>query len=301
VIDYLAQRESLNDEIADFIKQQTPGCIRGLTEAKPQRNSMSITTEIIKLTPDKARQLVHDQIKNRVPSKTRVTQYAEEMKRGRWALNGQGIIVTKSGKMIDGQHRCMAVIESGVTIDALLIRGVSDAHFDLIDQGKSRSVADVLGGVANYNKVAAGLRILYREHIGVSISSNTRITPRDGRMLLEKHPGIVTSASWVAGHQTMRSILTSGPATYCHYRAGLINAAARDVFFERLADGIGLSARSPILGLRNALIVSNGQKFKEQHQLALVIRAWRYYRIGKHVSFIRYSPGAGDAFPAWDA
>lgn len=262
---------------------------------------MSVVSEIIDLTPDLARRLIANQVHNRPVSKARVALYAEEMKSGRWGLNGQGIILSTAGKLIDGQHRCKAVIETGLTIKTMLVRGVADSAFDIIDQGKARSVSDVLVGVANYTKVAAGLRILWREHCGVALSTNTRMTPRDGRLLLAKHPRIVESASWVAGHKTIEHMLCGGVSSYTHYRAGTIDHIARDSFFERLADGIGLSARSPILALRNALIATNGRKITEQHQLALVIKGWLAFRQGRHVNFLRYSPAANESFPQWDA
>lgn len=298
---YLDEIESRADEVSAFINKRAPGCNRGPTEAKPQGNHMAVSAEIIDLTPDLARRLIANQIHNRPVSKARVDLYASEMKGGRWGLNGQGLIVTSAGKLIDGQHRCKAVIETGLTIKTMLVRGVSDAAFDIIDQGKSRSVSDVLVGVANYNIVAAGLRILWREHCGVAISHCVRMTPRDGRLLLTKHPGIVESASWVAGHQTMKRILYGGVASYTHYKSGTINAETRDVFFERLADGVGLSARSPILALRSSLIATNGKKMTDLHQLALVIKAWLAYRQGRHCAFLRYSPASNDAFPQWDA
>jgi len=53
----------------------------------------------------------------RAPSRTHVLVLAEEMKAGVWVDTGsQGIVFDYYDRLIDGQHRLMAVIESGVTI-----------------------------------------------------------------------------------------------------------------------------------------------------------------------------------------
>jgi hypothetical protein len=260
---------------------------------------VSITTEIITLSPGMAESLLTRQIHNRPKCRARVAQYVNEIKDGRWGINGQGIIISAGGRMIDGQHRCYAVIESGISIKTMLVKGVSESAFDIIDQGRARGVADVLG-VANSKMVASALRTMFRDHFGISLSHSVKVTPRQGRELLELHPKIVESASWVAGHKALKAMLFTGAACYAHYKAGTIDASMRDTFFERLTDGIGLNARSPILALRNALITVTGRKHEETHQVALMIKAWRAFRDGRSVSFIRYSPGASEAYPKWE-
>lgn len=68
---YLDQREDLNDEIAAFIQKQTT-----------QKDHMPITSKIIKLTPDRARYLLSNQINNRPYSKYRIDQYVSEIEAG---------------------------------------------------------------------------------------------------------------------------------------------------------------------------------------------------------------------------
>jgi len=69
------------------------------------------------------------------------------MSAGRWQENGETIIVGKSGNLLDGQHRLQAVIQSGVSIMAIIVFGVDDDEAMVmasINQCKVRTVTDIL-------------------------------------------------------------------------------------------------------------------------------------------------------------
>jgi hypothetical protein len=59
------------------------------------------------ITPQKAVEILDTKnFNNRPVSQFTVDRYAQEMKAGRWKLNGEPIIFGKSGRLIDGQHLC---------------------------------------------------------------------------------------------------------------------------------------------------------------------------------------------------
>lgn len=95
------------------------------------------------ISPETAEQLLNTSNKNRKLDKSRVNYYASQMLLGKWALNGESIIISSSGKLLNGHHRLNSVIKSGVTIKAVLVNGVPDDSFDTIDQGKNRTNGDV--------------------------------------------------------------------------------------------------------------------------------------------------------------
>lgn len=76
-----------------------------------------------------------------------VAEYAKDMADGRWvAGTGDAIRFNRRGQMIDGQHRCLAVIESGVTITVTIIEGLDDEVYLVLDKGRKRTAADTIGG-----------------------------------------------------------------------------------------------------------------------------------------------------------
>lgn len=65
-------------------------------------------------------------------------RYAEDMKNGKWQLNGEPIVFGEDGILKDGQHRLAAIIESGKTIQIAVVRNApKDA--DIYDIGVDRT------------------------------------------------------------------------------------------------------------------------------------------------------------------
>jgi hypothetical protein len=67
------------------------------------------------------------------------------MHAGNWICSPDGIIIGKTGRLLQGQHRLMAIIKSGVTCKMIVWRGVDDDVFRVLDRGKTRSASDALG------------------------------------------------------------------------------------------------------------------------------------------------------------
>jgi hypothetical protein len=73
--------------------------------------------------------------RNRPISKSTVERYTQEMAAGHWVSNGQPLIFSVSGQLINGQHRLKACVASGKQFDTLIVWGVDDSAFDTIDDG----------------------------------------------------------------------------------------------------------------------------------------------------------------------
>ena len=100
------------------------------------------------LTPERAEELLENNHHNRKITQQRVREYSKEMMSGLWLYNGESIIVSESGRLLDGQHRLLAVIDSGVTIETELVEGVPDTDNGvdtfLTINTKNRSNVDAL-------------------------------------------------------------------------------------------------------------------------------------------------------------
>ncbi|HRG39538.1 MAG TPA: hypothetical protein PK289_13490 [Bacteroidia bacterium] len=115
-------------------------------------------TEIVKITPEKALQILKHNTKN-VPLNNKLIEfYASEMIRGKWQLTGQGISIADDGTLIDGQHRLRAIVKSKVSVQMLVISELSFADtFNYYDTGRKRTAGNVMGaaGIKNYGAIAA--------------------------------------------------------------------------------------------------------------------------------------------------
>jgi hypothetical protein len=133
------------------------------------------------ITPQVAKALLEKNTNNRNITKGHLAFLKSEMLSGNWQFNGQGIIVGASGRLLDGQHRLTAVVETGVSIDSLVLRGIDEAAFVTIDTGKHRGGADVLSiaGSKHGAHIASAIRKVI-EQFGGSKKVQGRYSHRVG-------------------------------------------------------------------------------------------------------------------------
>ena len=119
------------------------------------------------------------------------------MAEGRWQFNGDPFRFNGDGTMIDGQHRALAVIDSGKTVKALVIRDLPGVVHPTIDTGSVRNLANELSfrQEPSVTNVAATLRLIYLYESGEILTIATR-SSRSGellKMLDNDHDAILES------------------------------------------------------------------------------------------------------------
>lgn len=96
-----------------------------------------------KITPERARFYLAKNTSNyRKMNRNKVLMYARDMRSGKWQENGESIKFNKTGKLVDGQHRLQAIVESGVPVKMMVVTDV-DEDVTLFDCGKNRSVREI--------------------------------------------------------------------------------------------------------------------------------------------------------------
>lgn len=123
------------------------------------------------VTPDMAREFLARQWNNRPVSKYAIEAYARTMDAGNWLLTPSGLLFNEHGRMVDGQHRCRAIIKHGKPVSMVLVFNVPDSvALHAIDAGKARSTSDRLGidGRGKHaRKRVAIIRLLANIELGV--------------------------------------------------------------------------------------------------------------------------------------
>lgn len=113
--------------------------------------AIKMATEMI--TPEKAKEYLKKNVDNyRKISRQKVTLYAEEMKAGKWQLNGEGIMFDESGKLKNGQHRLAAIMMAGIPVEMTVITGV-DTKVMIYDNGQNRSTRQ-MASASGYGDVS---------------------------------------------------------------------------------------------------------------------------------------------------
>lgn len=105
----------------------------GMANAYLVNTTPAIAAEWLKLNAD-----------NRKFRKAHMRTIAEEMRRGEWKLTHQGVAFGTSGRLLDGQHRLTAIVESGTTQPLLVFIDCPEDAFANFDRGAQRGIADVL-------------------------------------------------------------------------------------------------------------------------------------------------------------
>lgn len=111
----------------------------GLREIK---NSMKL--RVVLMTPTVAQALLDkNHPRNRTPKPGRISMYANDIINDRWQLTHEAVAVDEDGYLIDGQNRLAAIIQANKAAPILLITGVPCKAMLAVDQGLSRTVADI--------------------------------------------------------------------------------------------------------------------------------------------------------------
>jgi len=100
-------------------------------------------TEIKVVTPDMAAVYLECNTGNRKAKLSAIVTYSGILERGEWILTHQGIAISSTGNLLDGQQRLMAIVKTGISAEMMITTGVPDDAFIAMDQGAIRSMADV--------------------------------------------------------------------------------------------------------------------------------------------------------------
>lgn len=249
-----------------------------------------ITCNIETISPTLAAQyLQHNLQNNRKLNKRAIDEYAEQMKRGQWVMNGDSIRFDTEGKLIDGQHRLQAIIASGSTIDTLVMRGIESQSFFTLDSGRRRNTADLMSMKGSkYPSVVAGalnamLRIENTKQPCHDRRAPVSLSKHDFLKLADEHPDMEQCARTVCSRfGKVTQLVSPSYATALYYLFSKKDAAEADAFFFKLCNGIGMEAGSPIYLLREKLLLNMGEielkKLSLSHRAAYVVKAWNYIR-----------------------
>lgn len=259
--------------------------------------------EWVFITPEYAAQLLDGNNHNRDISNSHVAALAADMAAGAWDRNGESIKIAADGTVIDGQHRLLACVRSGVGFWTVVVYDIpSIAVQESVDTGIVRGLGAVLKlrGESNYVPLAATIRsIALWESGNRSLSGGSSFSRKHLLAVLDKYPWIRQGMPTVQGLSRAGMPKSVGGLTWWMFRQ--IDADDADFFFERLGSDEGHFAGEPIFELRKYLLANraakSGEKRGAYYTLALTIKAWNKYRDGEKVNLLVFRPGGSRPEP----
>lgn len=248
--------------------------------------------EVVDITPEVAGEmLTHNRSNRNVREKT-VRHYARDMRNDDWHL-GDTIKFDWNGRLIDGQHRLIAVAESGTTQRFFVVRNLPPEVQVVIDSGAKRTGADALRfeGHTNYSTlIAAASRIAMDWESGGhrrirSGHSNFQVTSSELVRWVERHPRIEEAAAFASQHS--RSVGGTPSATgFIVYILLGVDAEATIEFYSAITDRRLDGKGDPKASLMDAFASLNRRSIRldPSIQINLTFRAWNRWREGKTIS-----------------
>lgn len=244
------------------------------------------------IQPELAKEWLKKAAPNREVSWSTVARYARMMANGEWNLDGMTIKFDDSDRLIDGQHRLLAVVKADATIKSFVVRGLESKVFWGMDRGRGRTVGQTLhlDGLKNGTTIAAAALVLYHDIQGAMgrPSWSLRLEPSELKKIISDHPGL---ADAVAAVKTVCGKFHCPPGTvaWCYYRFAQEDAVLTEAFFSALFSGDGLQRGDPVYLLRDRLIENAGARAKMSHRdvAAVIIRAWNATAEGRPLRNVR--------------
>ena len=253
------------------------------------------------ITPMRAAEYLQRNTCNRPLSPKRVLFYANEMRAGKWMLNGETMQFDIEGNLLNGQHRLSACIKAGVPFECYVVRGLPRAVMPTLDTGKSRSGSDNIGmvGGKNCKVVSAAIILILRAETNDLLSGNTSPPHADlVEFYLKNEDALQRSVKY---SQAARVILPSSIACAFHYLFAKLDEEMADRFMEDVSVGANLARNDAVFLLREAMIQNKASKAKlpPVEIAARVVRAWGYRRQGQPAKYLRgtYGTGSERIFP----
>jgi hypothetical protein len=255
-----------------------------------------MNAKLERITPETAAVMLQLNKDNRPVSTRQVKALAHEIKEGRWQINGDTIAFS-ADRLIDGQHRLMAIIESGIPVTTFVVRGIASESFLTKDTGNKRKTSDAMAilGVPWAKAVASAALKVWQYNTTKKIGGARRSPSTSELMeLYEQHPDILRSVQFVGNKHR---IIQQSVAASLHYLFSRGDQDVADKFMQDVLIGANLEPEDPVFLLRQRLVdnVASKSKLPYPYVAALVIKAWNLRREGKTAKQLKCN--ADEAFP----
>ncbi len=269
---------------------------------------LDVSIEVI--TPQKARILLDKSYEGQRNIRKRVVKsYVEQMEDGLWEMSAETIKLSPYGRLLDGQHRLTAVVESGKAQTFLVVKGVKEKSILTIDDGAKRSLADAL----KLSKLDFGFRA---SSIAASISSISSlvianqldiqiVTARSKRYRsvsenaalarrIPRYSSAVKKFHQLINYRNLEKIIPIGSALPIYYLLDQVNSVACFECFKTLEKGIPFSSEkgvnSPSFIAYEVLFELKVNKERRRLETFVEVLFWAFDKTLSDTDVTKYTP-----------
>ena len=264
--------------------------------------TVKISKEFI--TPIIAKKYLERNTFNRRISQPILLRYTNDMISGKWKEDTyEPIKISENGRILDGQHRLLAIVKSNCSIYVHVAYNVDESVFDVLDTGKVRNASDCffVAGVKLANSLPSIMSYynLLEEGRTNGVQINHRSTNAELLQqyyedeLFWQNIGRISYNLYVSFAKILPSSIIGG--FYAHFYK--LNPDKAEMFMNQLCTGLDVSNKS-IHMLRKKLMQDkmSPRKMLPNLKMALIIKTWNYFINGANMKII-YFDSVREKFP----
>jgi hypothetical protein len=228
---------------------------------------------------------------NRTLKPIKIRQLVNDIEAGKFCLNGESVIFSASGVLLDGQHRLEACRQTGSAVSSLIATGLPEEAALTLDQGVARTTGDILqmAGTEYGNNVASIGRLAFAwlRGDGRSIGALNNVSRADILELVEADPTIADAASYGQNNR-MTGLANATVVGFCYWIIGRqYGADVAEEYLSKVITGENLLLGEGALAVRNRLMATG--KAPNTHKVEIVLRGFVAHYQGAKISRIQVS------------
>jgi hypothetical protein len=233
------------------------------------------TMTVETIGPERAEEYLAANRGNRNIVQAHVAAMARDITAGHWMFNAQPICFSRTGRLLNGQHRLSAVLEARQPIEVMVMRGLPEEAFETYDKQakKAPAVDELFDDFGDKALVSATAVLLWRRELRPSGQPHAMPTASEVRDVIQAHPDLMRLRGFA------RKLVRYGRSSalaYSAYRVMRDDPHLGKVFLDRLETAANLPAGHIILRLRDRLI--DLRKADQNSQIDEILNAWGRFR-----------------------
>lgn len=268
------------------------------------KSNKAPSVSVVDITPEIAREWMARNIGNRPASQAHVAKLEKAILEGHWKMTGDPIRFSKTGKLLDGQHRLQAILNSGKTVTCVVMSDLDDEIFDVLDSGKGRQKSDVLfielGLPVETCKMLASSVTWIIDYEKELFGFPGKSDKHDVMAFVQSHPQTIAAAEYAQALPRNCPVPRSIAGAFYYY-ASKTNQAKAERFLERFMVGAVDGLDDNLLALRNrcfAYAVERRPLHRSQ-VLGAMIRIWNAELRGKPIKYANNALRTDGQFPTF--
>lgn len=254
------------------------------------------------VTAEKAKAMLEGNVDNRKMRAHRVQHYIGALQRGEWVLTGDAICLADGGRLLNGQHRLAAIMNSGRSANMLVLRNCPEASFAVMDQGMSRKAGDVFKSksIRYANECAAVARMAWywieKGHAPGSHTSDYLPSMTELEKIYFDYKDEIDQSVVIGG--ALRKLYPAVRIALVDLVLRIEHGSAIDAFWDLVDPACpkGLDRGHPCRALRDHMMLGvQTRKMSHMEFAAKTIKTFNAWARGEEMLMLRF--GLGETFP----